>query len=336
MQADRIRMSADEGRLLAERVLRTAGYSEREAWIIGDHVIEAALCGYEYSGLPKILNVIEKAKASAPRTPMKALHETPISAMFDGGNNNGMLTMFWAAEAAIAKASEHGIALMAVTNSWTSGRGAHYVEKLARAGFIGIHTVSSARHVAPPGGLKAMLGTNPIAFAFPTEHDPLLIDLGTSAFMSTELSLFERLGKELPAGVAQDSSGAPTRDPHAARAGALFPFGGHKGFALGMAIQALGVLAGSGFNVAKDYGYLLLAIKPDLLLPLATFRQHLSEEIARIKATPRLPGVDEIRIPSERSYRERRLNLERGIEIDRPVYESLLALCQPSSQDSRP
>ena len=64
MQADRIRMSADEGRLLAERVLRTAGYSEREAWIIGDHVIEAALCGYEYSGLPKILNVIEKAKAS--------------------------------------------------------------------------------------------------------------------------------------------------------------------------------------------------------------------------------------------------------------------------------
>jgi LDH2 family malate/lactate/ureidoglycolate dehydrogenase len=322
----RVRLSAAQARQLSEQVLRNAGYDEREAWIIGDHVVEAALCGYEYSGLPKILNVLEKSKAMDPRQPMRAMHETPLSVMFDGGNNNGMLTLYWGVEAAIAKAQTSGIAIVAVTNSWTSGRGAYYVEKLARAGFIGVHTVSSARHVAPPGGMRAMLGTNPIAFGFPTEGDPLLIDLGTAAFMSTELSLYERLGRALPEGVAMDSAGQPTCDPHSARAGALLPFGGHKGFALGLAIQALGVLAGSGFNAAKDYGYLLLAIRPDVLLPLETFRQHLSEEIARIKATPRLPGVDDIRIPSERSFSERARHMREGIVIDRTVHDALMKL----------
>ncbi|MFD1840575.1 Ldh family oxidoreductase [Paracidovorax cattleyae] len=323
---DKVRLAVADGRALAEAVLRNHGYSAGEAETIADHVIDAALCGYEYSGLPKILNILEKSKAGRPRTPLKALHETPVSVLLDGGNTTGMLAMRQATDIAIGKAQALGVAVVGMTNSWTSGRGAYYVERIARAGLIGIHTVSSARHVAPPGGIARMLGTNPLSFGFPIDGEPLVIDLGTAAFMSTELALRERTGEPLPAGVAIDSEGRPTTDPHVARAGALLPFGGHKGFALALAVQALGVFAGSGFNADKDYGYLLLAMKPDLLLPLETFRNQLREEIERIRATPRQPGVDAIRIPSERAVELRRRHQASGIALDRTVFDALRAL----------
>jgi L-2-hydroxycarboxylate dehydrogenase (NAD+) len=323
---ERVRLSAAEARELAEQALGRIGFDAEEARIVADHVIDAALCGYEYSGLPKILNVAEHRRLREPRRPMRALRETAVSVRYDGGNNVGMVTMYHAAQAAIAKAREHGFALVGVNNSWLSGRGAHYVEMVARAGLIGIHTVSSTRHVTPPGGAVASIGTNPIAFGFPTLHEPIVIDLGTSAFMSTDLLFRERRGELLPQGVAIDAQGHSTRDPALARLGALLPFGGYKGFALALAMLALGVLAGSGDDVEKIYGYLMIAIKPDLLVPLDDYRRQLSENIERIKATPRLPGVEEIRIPSERAFRERARNLREGIVIDRKIYEALLAL----------
>jgi LDH2 family malate/lactate/ureidoglycolate dehydrogenase len=79
-----------------------------------------------------------------------------------------------------------------------SGRSAYYVEMVARAGLVGIHTVAAPPMVAPLGGAKAALGTNPIAFGFPMEGDPLVIDLGTSAFTGTDLQFRQRLGIPLP------------------------------------------------------------------------------------------------------------------------------------------
>jgi len=149
--------------------------------------------------------------------------------------------------------------------------------------------------------------------------------------MSTDLIFRERRGELLPEGVAIDAQGLPTRDPALARLGALLPFGGHKGYALALAMQALGVLAGSGDDVEQSYGYLIIAIKPDLLVPLDAYRRHLSDAIERIKSTPRQPGLDEIRIPSERAFRERARNLREGIVIDRKIYEALLALAQGRS-----
>jgi L-2-hydroxycarboxylate dehydrogenase (NAD+) len=95
-----------------------------------------------------------------------------------------------------------------------------------------------------------------------------------------------------------------------------------------LAMQALGVLAGSGLGDEKDYGYLIMAIKPDLMLPLDDFRRDMSAMLARVKAAPRQPGVDEIRLPGERAFRERARNLREGIEIDRKIYETLMALPQ--------
>ena len=323
---NRIRLSVEEARNHSEGALRGIGYDAQEARIIADHVIDAALCGYEYSGLAKILNIPEHRRFARPRYAMKILRETEVSTLYDGGNNVGMLAMYHAAKAVIEKAENRGIAVVGVTNSWMSGRSAYYVEMIAKANLVGIHTASSTRSVAPFGGTRSALGTNPIAFGMPSSRGPVVLDMGTSAFMGTDLAYRARLGQLLPEGVAIDAEGLPTRDPELARLGALLPFGGYKGFGLAFIIQAFGVLAGSAFNPDKDDGYLFMVFKPDLLIGLEDFTRQVSELIDRIKSTPRQPGVDEIRIPSERAFRTREQGLREGIEIDRAVFDALAAL----------
>jgi LDH2 family malate/lactate/ureidoglycolate dehydrogenase len=306
--------------------MRGIGYNEEEARIVTDHAIDAALCGYEYSGLAKLLNIPEHRRFKLPRRPISVLRETEVSTLYDGGNNVGMLAMYHATRGAIAKAEGRGLAIVGVTNSWMSGRSAYYVEMIANVGLVGIHTAGSAASVAPPGGTRAVLGTNPIAFGLPSLHGPVVFDMGTSAFMGTDLAYRARLGQQLPEGVAIDGDGRPTRDPSRARRGALLPFGGYKGFGLALTIQALGLLASSGIGPEPDDGYLFVVFKPDLLVEPDAFKRQVSELIERVKATPRQPGVGEIRIPGERSFRERERSLREGIEIDRMVHEALAAL----------
>src|ERR1700761_3737180 len=326
MTSAKVKLSVAEARELAEGALRGVGYDVEEARIIADHVIDAALCGYEYSGLAKILNIVESESWKRPRRPMTVLRETDVSLAYDGGNNVGMLSLYHAAEATIRKAAAHGIALVSVNDAWMSGRSAYYVEMIANAGLIAIHTAASSRLVAPFGGAKAMLGTNPLAIAVPTLREPIVLDMGTSAYMMTEVLLRERLGEQLPEGVAIGPDGEPTRDAALARKGALLPFGGYKGFGLALMIQALGLLAGSGSEHESDYGYLFIAFRPDLIGPADVFNRQVTELIDRIKSVPRQAGVEEIRIPSERAFRSREQLLQEGLSFDRLVFDGLVAL----------
>ena len=152
------------------------------------------------SGLAKILNVFESEHFRLPRRSMKVLRETEVSLAFDGGNNVGMLALFHAAQATIKKTAAHGIALVSVTDAWMSGRGAYYVEMIGKHGLVAIHTASSSPLVAPPGGIRPVLGTNPIAIAVPSSRGPIVLDMGTSSYMMTEVMLRE-----------QGSNGGPTR-----------------------------------------------------------------------------------------------------------------------------
>src|SRR6476661_4463320 len=151
--------------------------------MIAPNGMTTAPCGYEYSRLPTRLNITAHHRFQLPRRPMRILHETPVSALYDGGNNVGMVAMYHAAKAAIAKAAAHGIAVIGVTDSWMSGRSAYFVEMIAKADLVAIHTASSGAAVAPYGGSGPVLGTNPIAFALPGADGPLVLDMGTSAFM---------------------------------------------------------------------------------------------------------------------------------------------------------
>jgi LDH2 family malate/lactate/ureidoglycolate dehydrogenase len=326
MTLARMRLSVGQARELSQCALRGIGYDAEEARIVADHVVDAALCGYEYSGLAKILNIPEHRRFKRPRRPISIVRETDVSTVYDGGNNVGMLAMYHVARAAIDKAARRGVAIIGVTNSWMSGRSAYYVEMIAKAELVGMHTAASPRGVAPFGGARPALGTNPIAFGMPSSRGPVIFDMGTAAFMGTDLAYRERLGKLLPEGVAVDCEGRPTREPTLAKLGALLPFGGYKGFGLAFIVQALGILAGSAADPDNDDGYLFVVFRPDLLVSRDDFKHQLSELIDRIKATPRQQGVSEIRIPGERASRSREQALRDGIEIDRAVFDALAAL----------
>ena len=330
--ADRIRLTVEQAQSHSEAAMRGIGFDAEEARILADHVVDAALCGYEYSGLPKLLNIVDASHFKEPRRKPRIVKETAVSALIDGGNTVGMIAIHRATQEAITRATQHGMAIICVSDSWMSGRSAHYCELIARAGLIGIHTVSANPQVAPFGGAARALGTNPLAFGFPTEGDPLVIDMGTSAVMGSDVQFRERLGAPIPDGVALGPDGKPTTDAAEARKGTLLPFGGptggYKGFGISLAMDAMSVLCAGARTPDDIRGYLIIAFKPDLFIPLEDYRRDLTQRVAAIKTTPRQDGVDEIRIPGERSYRTRERLRRDGIEIDRKIYDALGRLAQ--------
>jgi LDH2 family malate/lactate/ureidoglycolate dehydrogenase len=252
--------------------------------------------------------------------------------VLDGGNTTGMVAAYRAAEATIARAEANGLAIVCLANTWMTGRSAYYCEMIARAGLVVIHTVAAPPAVAPFGGMRPALGTNPIAFGFPTDGDPLVIDMGTSAFMGTDLQFRARLGTPIPDGVALGPNGLPTTDAAIARQGALLPFGGpeggYKGFGLALAMDALGALTAGTRSATSVSGYLFMAFKPDLFVPADEYRREVSRRIDMIKATQRQIGVEEIRIPGERGYATRARLMRAGIEIDAQIYQALRRLAE--------
>ena len=325
---DTVRMTIAEARALGESALQRIGYPADEAAIITDQLVDNALCGYRFASLPRILAIAEDDKTAKPRTPVRVVRESSASALVDGGNKVGYIAAYRGAEIAIAKAKTSGIAVVGVHNSYYSGRNAYYVEMIARAGLVAIHTASAKPHVLPPGGSKPALGTNPFCVGFPSANGPVVYDIGTASVMWGEVLLMARLGQELPEGMGFDADGQPTRDARAVQDGGVAPFGGHKGYGLSFCIQALGLLAGAALTRGdvQDYGFLFIAIDPDILLPAGDFPARMAELVARIKATPRQPGVEEIRIPSERAFREREQRRIEGIVLDRKVVDALNAL----------
>jgi LDH2 family malate/lactate/ureidoglycolate dehydrogenase len=328
---DVLLLSPDAAMDLALTSLGKIGYGPDQARIIADHLIDSALCGYRFIAFPRILQMLEHVQKYPQRGPITVERLTEVSARVHGHNEIGYLTNRKAAQVAIEIAREHRFALVGATHSVTSGRIGYYLEIIAKAGLVGIQFTGATSHdspfsVAPFGGLVPALGTNPIAFSFPSEPEAVVFDIGTSATNGGDVRLAKRLGKLLPEGVAIDSEGSPTRDPNAV--GAILPFGGYKGYGLAFIAQCFAVLAGSPLrrDNVRDWGALFIAFDPEMLMPLPDFKGYLARFVAELKATPRLEGVDEIRIPSERGFRERARRRVEGIEIDRPVYDALIAL----------
>jgi hypothetical protein len=116
-----VRLSAGDARALGEAALARIGYVADDACIITDQLIDNALCGYRFAGLPRILAIAREAKTRDTRVPLAVVHETPVSALVDGGNNAGYVAVYRGAEIAVAKAKQTGIAAIGVYNSYFSG-----------------------------------------------------------------------------------------------------------------------------------------------------------------------------------------------------------------------
>ncbi len=148
---DAVRLSVSDARALGEAALGR---------IITDQLIDNSLCGYRFAGLPRILAIAREARTRNARVPVAVVHETPVSALVDGGNNVGYVAVYRGAEIAIAKAKQSGVAAVGVYNSYFSGRNAYYLERIVDAGLVGLHTASGSPHIVPPGATRPALGTN--------------------------------------------------------------------------------------------------------------------------------------------------------------------------------
>jgi len=320
-----VRLSVSEAQALGEKALRKLGFTPEEAAIVTTHLVDASTWGYEFAGLPRILVIAERPELKKPRTPLSIIRETPVSAMLDGGNHVGYINILRAAEIAIEKVRKSGVAVIGVRNSWFSGRNAYYMEKIARAGFAAIYIASSTPTVVPPGARRKVLGTNPMTIALPGKTNPFIFDMGTAAVMSGEILMKAFLGEEFPEVVGIDKHGTPTRVARDLVDGGVFPFGGHRGYGLSIAIQALGLMAGARLRNGDvcDFAHLFIAFDPELFMPTGQFTSELEELLMRIKSLPRQPGVSEIRIPSERGFREREIRRKQGILVNKLVVERL-------------
>ncbi len=325
---DAVRLGVSEARALGESALSRIGYNADEARIVVDQLIDNSLCGYRFAGLPRILAIAREAKSRDARTPVAIVHETPVTALVDGGNNVGYVAVYRGAEIAIDKVRQSGVAAVGVYNSYFSGRNAYYLERIVEAGLVGLHTASGSLHIVPPGATRPALGTNPIASGFPSADGPIIFDIGTASLMWGEVLLAAETGEPLPPGLAFDADGNPTTDGREAANGGVSAFGGHKGYGLAFAIQALGLLAGAAIprGQVQDYGFLFFVVDPGALLPGNPFAAQMAELVRAIRSTPRRAEVEEIRIPSQRAFRERERRRAEGILVDRAVIAALEAL----------
>jgi LDH2 family malate/lactate/ureidoglycolate dehydrogenase len=314
---------------IAERALRSIGFSIHEAEKIATPMIDAELCGYPSLGLARILTIFEHPRSRQKRTPVQVIHETPVSALIDGGNHVGFYALQNAAETAIEKAQTSGLCMVGVHNSYLSGRNAFYVEKIAKAGLIGIHIASGPAVVVPFGGNKPVFGTNPISFGIPRPAgDPYVFDMGTAAITHGDVVFASRMKRSLPDGVAVDAQGQPTVDPGAALLGGIMPFGGYKGYGLAMSIQALCLLAGASRprNDIHDFAFLFMVAKRDLLVPAQEFERDIEALIEEVEAASVSPSDGGVRIPSQRAFSDRERHRREGIRVPVMLLEKLAAL----------
>jgi len=322
---DCMRLCVAEAQSLAEKALATLGYSSEDATTVAAHLVDASTWGYAFAGLPRILVIANRPELKRPSTSITVVKETPVSALIDGGNQVGYISLNRATDIAIEKVRNSGVAVVGLRNSWFAGRNAYYLEKVARAGYAAVYFGSSTPTVVPQGAIQKALGTNPMAIALPGKDNPFIFDMGTASVMSGEVLMKAFLGESFSRTVGVDKHGNPTRNARELLEGGVLPFGEHKGYGLSLAIQALGLMAGSRMRNGEvsDFGYLLIAFDPGLLMPTEQFTTELQELLGKVRNLPRQPGVPEIRIPSERGFREREIRRKEGILVNKRVVERL-------------
>ena len=327
-----MKLTIEQATDLAVSALSRHGLSSGHARQVADHLVDSALCGHEFSSLPRVLAIVEelRAKRTAP-APIALVRENGPFAHIDGGDNIGYVVSLSAVDKAIEIARRQGVAVVSADNTWFSGRCAYYVARAARQGFVALHTTNTTARVAPFGGAERIMGTNPFAIAFPCEADPIVIDIGTSAITWGDVVLAHTKGEPLPDGVAVDPAGAVTRDPQAALDGAFMPWGGQRGSALSLAVQLLGMLAGSApiITGTAGYGLLFVVIDPARVGAGGGFEAQAAELRRIVSATRTLAGNARVRMPGDGSQARRRQSLDAGsIAVDDKVYARLVALAR--------
>lgn len=326
-------LSLDEVFDLSLRVLQRAGASKAHAEAVAKVVTAAEADECASHGVYRLIgyaSALRSGAADGTSTP-KVSEPSPALVQVDAMRGFAPLAVKLGRPRLIAKAKEGGIAALAITRCYHIAALWVDVEPLAEAGLVALACTPGQRRVAPHGGKRPLLGTNPIAFAWPRESSPpFVFDLATSAVARGEIELRARSGEELPPGWAIDKSGNPTTDAPEALAGALLPFGGYKGSALAIMVELLaGVLLGEVPEFEAVHGTgprlggeLIIALAPEFFgNPSAGGAESLAEPLFA-----ELQQAANGRLPSTRRYLARERTRREGVTIPGALYQELRAL----------
>ncbi len=332
-------------------LLKAVGFDDEAAATVAGMHLESDLRGVGIQGFNHLINSHLQQYTSGmsdPKGKPALVKEGPCYALVDGHSGPGPLAALFACDVVARKAKQAGCAVVGVTNSHDLFQAGLYADKIARHDLLAmVFSDDVVPVVSPSGGTASMLGSNPMAWAVPTEGEPFVLDFTPCLITPTMVRYTQRYGGKLPLGVARDVDGKPTTDPFKvttgvsygpdkglqADKGAIDP-GGHRGFGMLMMIEFLsGALVGADMGVAhvhKDHpvkGHLFVAMDPAMFGAADTFKRAASARIREIKESRKAPGVEEIRVPGERSSRDRAANLKSGtVAIDALCWEDGLKL----------
>lgn len=335
---------------LCTEALSTLEVPAREAHDTADVLLYADLRGIDSHGVAHFSRYIRALQngAYAVEREIAVVHQTPSTALVDGGNGLGIPAAVRSMEVSIAKASKVGSSCVATRNSHHLGAAGFYASMALSHDMIGFCITNAGPSVLPTFGIQAELGTNPIALAVPADKEPpFVLDMATSVKATGKIEMLIRDGVEAPTDWFLQADGTTGGDPqqflralHGERLGGQLPLGGgseqtsgYKGFGLGLGIEILApILAG---DIAGPFmpprnkvyeatiGHFFGAIRIDAFRPASEFKADVDRILAQIKASPKAPGHDRIWVAGEKEHVAMQERSELGIPLHPAVVSDL-------------
>jgi LDH2 family malate/lactate/ureidoglycolate dehydrogenase len=312
---------------MVSAVYERAGVPSEDARFIAETLVQADLWGHQSHGVLRLGWYYARLRSGAmkPVTRPQIVLDGGAVAVMDGCDGIGQIVAKHATEEAVRRARKHGVGVVSVRNSNHFGTCMYYTRMGAEQGCITVLTTNGGPNMAPWGGMKKMIGTNPWSVSAPAgRYAPMIMDLANSGVARGKIFLAQQRREPIPDTWAVDATGFPTTDPRAALEGFILPMAGHKGYAIGVIVDMLsGVLSGSAFldDVHGPYdpvnrsgaGHLFIAMNVEAFGPRAQFDARMEEYIERLKAVPVAPNYDAVYYPGEIEARNDSKHREQGI-----------------------
>jgi LDH2 family malate/lactate/ureidoglycolate dehydrogenase len=329
------------------------GIAEADARQAADVLLRSDLRGIDSHGVARLHTYVEMLELGRinPRPNIRLLRERQSVASLDGDNGLGLIVGPKANELAMEKAERHGSGWVSVSNSNHFGIAGYYPLKALERDLIGWAMTNSTKLVAPLWGAERMLGTNPLAIAFPAAQEPpIVIDMATSAVAYGKIEMAVREKHDVPPGWLIDGNGRDTTDPREMLSGgAQLPLGsyremgGHKGYALAVMVDVLcAVLSGANWgpfappfalrqelparSVGKGIGHFFGAMQIDGFIDKDEFKRQVDEWVRVFRNTRPAPGTGGPLIPGDPERQAETLRSKEGIPLIRPVVDELLMI----------
>jgi ureidoglycolate dehydrogenase (NAD+) len=311
-------------RALCAKALTGVGLLPDEVAICTDAILFASMRGLDSHGIVSILPGICRSVATG-RTEPGAEIQHVASLVLKGNGAAGPVVGARTMRVAMAAAQAHGIGAAVAFNCNHFGAASYYAALALEQDMIGICACNAGPNVAPFGGAQALHGTNPLAYAFPGgEEPPIVLDIATSIAAFGQVSKARRRGQQLPDGWALDKEGRATTDP--ASAATLLPFGGHKGYGIGvlvdlltagLAASTIGLDVRQGDNDRDHAGqsFFMLAINPAAFGGVSAFQSRTDALTRQAHSLRPADGYQQVFMPGEIEHREEQKRRESGIPL---------------------